>query len=256
MYICIMPASVKVVYETLKDLVNKDQQGFVTPDEFNRFAQVAQLRIFNRLFDTLKDGSRLERAGFGQGRDKSKFKQVNEDLAVFAKTKKDATKTGGVFLRPDDFSRLISISTKGGALLGRITRTPIQICYDEEKIERILSSTLNAPTVSYPVALVSGDIEVFPESISAIQLRYYKIPQSFLTDGTTRSASPPTYGTASGSTIDSFDSDASRDFELPEHYTMDLVREIGSLAGLNLRDQEVQVYQEKEQLERKSEQTF
>ena len=251
-----MPASVKVVYETLKDLVNKDQQGFVTPDEFNRFAQVAQLRIFNRLFDTLKDGSRLERAGFGQGRDKSKFKQINEDLAVFAKTKKDLSKTNGVFVRPDDFSRLISVSTHGGSLLGRTTRTPIQICYDEEKIERILSSTLNAPTASYPVALVSGDIEVFPESISKIQVRYYKIPQSFLTDGTTRSASPPTYGTAVGSTIDSFDASASRDFELPEHYTMDLVREIGSLAGLNLRDQEVQVYQEKEQLERKSEQTF
>ena len=45
MYICIMPASVKVVYETLKDLVNKDQQGFVTHDEFNRCDQVAQLRI-------------------------------------------------------------------------------------------------------------------------------------------------------------------------------------------------------------------
>ena len=81
-----MPASVNVVYNTLKDLVNKDQQGFVTVDEFNRFAQVAQLRIFNRLFDTLKHGSRLERAGFGQGRDKSKQKQIQEDLAIFAKS--------------------------------------------------------------------------------------------------------------------------------------------------------------------------
>lgn len=256
LYICLMPASVKVVYETLKDMVNKDQQGFVTPDEFNRFAQVAQLRIFNRLFDTLKDGSRLERAGFGQGRDKSKFKQIQEDLAVFAKTKKDLDKTDGVFRRPDDFSRLISVSTHGGSLLGRTTRTPIQICYDEEKIERILSSTLNAPTTSYPVALVSGDIEVFPESISKIQVRYYKVPQSFETDGTTRSASPPTYGVPAGSTIDSFDSDTSRDFELPEHYTMDLVMEIGSLIGLNLRDQEVILTVDKEQVERKSEQTF
>ena len=96
-----MPASVYVVYETLKNLVNKDQMGFVTVDEFNRFAQVAQLRIYNRLFDQLKDGSRLERAGFGQGRDKSKFKQVQEDLAVFAKSK-TVSKSGGVFTKPDN----------------------------------------------------------------------------------------------------------------------------------------------------------
>lgn len=242
-----MAASVNVVYNTLKDLVNKDQQGFVTVDEFNRFAEVAQLRIFNRLFDSLKDGSRLERAGFGQGRDKSKFKQINEDLAVFAKTDKDVSKTDGVFKRPSDFSRLISVSTKGGSLLGRTTRTPIQVCYDEEKIERILSSTLNAPTTSYPVALVSGDIEVFPESISKIQIRYYKIPQSFEPDGS-RSSDPPTFNIT--------DSSAHRDFELPEHYTMDLVMEIASLIGLNLREPEVSTYAQTEQTERKTEQSF
>jgi hypothetical protein len=175
-----MAASVNVVYNTLKDLVNKDQQGFVTVDEFNRFAQVAQLRIFNRLFDTLKDGSRLERAGFGQGRDKSKFKQINEDLAIFAKTDKDVDK-------------------------------------------------------------------VFPESINKIQIRYYKIPQSFLPSGS-RSSDPPTFNLT--------DASAHRDFELPEHYTMDLVMEIASLIGVNLRDIEVSNYAQTESTERKTEQSF
>jgi hypothetical protein len=251
-----MPASVNVVYNTLKDLVNKDQQGFVTVDEFNRFAQVAQLRIFNRLFDTLKDGSRLERAGFGQGRDKSKFKQIHEDLATFAKSS-DVTKASGVYARPSDFSRLISISTAGSLLLGQTTRTPVEIVYDEEKIERILGSTLNAPSESFPVALVSGDIEVFPESIQKIKVRYYKIPQSYTDTATpARSEDPPTYGVTAGSAVDLYDSTNSRDFELPEHYTMDLVIEIASLIGLNLRDQNVQVFSEKEQTERKTEQSF
>ena len=254
MYICVMPtASVKVVYDTLKDLVNKDQQGFVTVNEFNNFAQVAQLRIFNRLFDMMKEGSRLERAGFGQGRDMSKYKQVKEDLAVFAKSK-DVPKGSGVFARPDDFARLISISTHGGSLLGKTTRTPIQVCYDEEKIERILNSTLNAPTTSYPVALVSGDIEVFPESISKIKMRYYKIPQSRTTAGAV-DASPPAFVTL-GDATDSFSSANSKDFELPEHYTMDLVMEIASLIGVNLRDQTVSNYAQVEQAERKTEQSF
>ena len=255
-----MPASVNVVYNTLKDLVNKDQQGFVTVDEFNRFAQVAQLRIFNRLFDTLKHGSRLERAGFGQGRDKSKQKQIQEDLAIFAKSV-DVTRDSSqnVFLRNqasiDDLSRIISISTAGSLLLGQTTRTPVEICYDEEKIERILSSTLNAPTESFPVALVTQDIEVFPETINKIKLRYYKIPQSVQTDGVTRSDDPPTFGVASG-VVDTYNSSTSRDFELPEHYTMELVAEIASLIGVNLRDQQVASFAAAEQAERQSEHSF
>ena len=65
-------ASVSAVYDTLKDLVNKDQNGFITPSIFNNFAQMAQVRIFNRLFDELKDAKRVNRAAFNPGRDKSK----------------------------------------------------------------------------------------------------------------------------------------------------------------------------------------
>jgi hypothetical protein len=248
-----MPVSVNVVYGTLKNLVNKDQLGFVTVDEFNRFAQVAQLRIYNRLFDQLKDGSRLERAGFGQGRDKSKFKQVTEDLAVFAKSS-TVPKASGVFPKPDDMSRIISVATAGDVLFGQTTRVPVEICYDEEKIERILGSTLNAPSEAFPVALVTGDIEVFPENIRKIKIRYYKIPQSFETDGTTRSSDPPTFGVQPGT--ENYNASASKDFELPEHYTMDLVQEMASLIGVNLRDQAVIAFAEKEQMDRKTEQSF
>lgn len=248
-----MPTSVNVVYNTLKDLVNKDQQGFVTVDEFNRFAQVAQIRIYNRLFDTLKSGSRLARTSFAQGRDKSKYKQIEEDLAIFAKSS-NVTKASGVFARPDDFSRLISISTAGDLLLGNTTRTIVELCYDEEKIERILSSTLNAPTESFPVALISGDIEVFPESIQEVKLRYYKIPQSF--DATTgaRSSSPPTYGVTG--TSEQFVAANSNDFELPEHYTMELVVELAGLIGVNLRDRNITDFSTNEQVERNSEHSF
>lgn len=244
-----MPTSVNVVYSTLKDLVNKDQQGFVTVDEFNRFAQVAQVRIFNRLFDTLKSDSRLARASFAQGRDKSKRKQIEEDLATFAKSA-DVAVASGVYPRPSDFSRLISLSTTGAA-----PRTPIELCYDEDKIERILGSTLNAPSASLPVALISGDIEVFPSTITDVKFRYYKIPQSFTTAGV-RSANSPKYGLAAGATTDAYSAANSFDFELPEHYTMELVIEIASLIGINLRDTDVVNYATTEQTERNNEHSF
>lgn len=244
-----MPTSVNVVYNTLKDLVNKDQQGFVTVDEFNRFAQVAQLRIFNRLFDTLKSGSRLARASFALGRDKSKYKQVTEDLAVFAKSA-DVPVDSGVFPKPSDLARLISLSKTGAA-----PRTPIELCYDDDKIERILGSVLNAPSDSFPVALISGDVEVFPNTITNVRFRYYKIPQSFTTAGV-RSSSPPTYGVAVFGDTDVYNADNSFDFELPEHYTMELVTEIAALIGVNLRDKDVVDYATSEKTTKKSEHSF
>ena len=249
-----MPASVNVVYQTLKDLVNKDQQGFVTIDEFNRFAQVAQLRIFNRLFDTLKHEAVLREQALGKD-ETSLSKQIQEDLSVFAKSA-DVPKSSGVYPRPSDFARLISMATAGDLLLGQTTRTAVELCYDEEKIERILSSTLNAPTESFPVALITGEIEVFPETIQKVKMRYYKIPQSFETDGTTRSDDPPTCGLSQNASADTYNSANSRDFELPEHYTMELVVEIAGLIGVNLRDQQVTNFSSTEQVERKSEHSF
>ena len=244
-------ASVRTVYETLKDVVNKDQQGFISPSTFNRFASVAQLRIYNRLFTSLKDAQRNLKAGFDRGRDKGIVKRIEEDLATFAKSSL-LTKSSGVFSRPDDFSRLISISTNGDIMLGQSSRTPIELCYDEEKIERMLISNISAPSEKFPVALISGNIEVFPESINKIRVRYYKIPEG-VTQGGEKTSNQPTFVYTAE---DTFDSTNSIDFELPEHYVDDLVYEIAELAGVNLRDQFVAQYAQGEQAQVKTEQSF
>ena len=177
MYICFMAktfgASTQLVYNTLQDLSNKDQQGFVTSVEFNRFAQVAQLNIFNGLFDELKDVKKLSRSGFDPSRDKSRFKRIQEDLAAFS-TKATLPKVSGVFnvsSATSPMARIISMATAGSILLDQSTKKPIEICYDEEKIERILISNLSSPTEEFPIALVSEDIHVFPTSINKIEVR-------------------------------------------------------------------------------------
>ena len=249
-YICFMAktfgASVATVYETLRDLANKDQQGFVTETEFNRFASIAQLNIFNGLFDELKDAKRLTRAGFNPMRDKSRIKRIEEDLSIFS-TKATVTKSNGVFDMTADsniepVARIISISTAGSILLNQSTKKPIEICYDEEKIERILISNLSAPTEEFPVALVSNDIHVFPTSINKIEVRYYKFPEGRNATGD-RVANPPNVTSPV-------------DFELPEHYTSDLVYEIGKMVGLNLRDNDIVNYTGQEMQARKQAETY
>ena len=252
MYICFMAktfgASIQTVYNTLQDLANKDQQGFVSPVEFNRFAQVAQLNIFNGLFDELKDVKKLSRSGFDPSRDKSRFKRIQEDLAAFS-TKATLPKVSGVFnvsnATASPMARIISMATAGSILLDQSTKKPIEICYDEEKIERILISNLSSPTEEFPIALVSEDIHVFPTSINKIEVRYYKYPEGRTSTGV-RTATMPTYTEGGTST----------DFELPEHYVSDLVYEIGKMIGVNLRDTDIVNYTGQEMTARKQAETY
>lgn len=238
-------ASISLVHDTLLDLANKDQQGFVSDAEFNNFAQIAQLNVYNRLFDELKDAKRLSRAGFNPMRDKSRIKRIEEDLAYFSK-KSTITKSSGVFDKPTDLSRIISVSTAGSILLDQSTKKPIELCYDEEKIERILISTLSSPTEDFPVALVSDSIHVFPTSINKVELRYYKLPQGRTNTGL-RTSTQPTYYDGTSADID---------FELAEHYTADLIYEIAKMVGINLRDADVVTYANGEVASNRQAETF
>tara|TARA_Y100000114_G_C11677452_1_gene286933 strand:+ start:75 stop:803 length:729 start_codon:yes stop_codon:yes gene_type:complete len=234
-------ASVREVYNALNDLANKDERGFVTPTEFNSFAPIAQMNIFNKLFDELTAAENMRRRNIDPARDKSRIKQIKEDLGVFAKTE-TITKTNGVFARPDDFARLINVKTGGDILLGVNNSVMADVIYDEEKLDRVLLSTLSAPTVSRPVVLMSDDFEVFPTSVSKIKVRYYKQPEGLDPTSNARTVSLPKFGFDTLNGKESYKPAESVDFELPEHYTSELVFEMGKLVGVNLRDADVYNY--------------
>jgi hypothetical protein len=249
-------ASVQAVYNTLKDVVNKEQRGFVTPAMFNNFAQVAQLNVYNKLFDGMKDAHRKDRAGFNPKSDKSYYKRIEEDLSYFS-TSATINKVNGVFDKDPNanLARIISATTFGTIIMGTSTRVPIELCYDESKIDRILISDLSAPSTSHPVALVGEDIEVFPSSIQKIRLRYYKYPQGRTMAGA-RSPNQPNYAVTAINGNDTFDTVNSIDFELPDHYLSDLVYEVAQLAGLSIRDNNVITLMQQEEAENQRDRTF
>ena len=232
-------ASVNRVYSALKDLVNKDQRGFVTPAVFNNFAQVAQMNLFNKLFSDAALNKRLRQSQFDAGRDKSRVKQANEDLSYFSK-KATVSLTTGVGDKPSDLARIISIFTTDA------TAKNLELIYDEEKLEYILRSTLSAPTTTYPIALVADDINVFPTSIASVYMRYYKIPQGLVPSTGARTTSSPRFGYTVVAGKEVYDVSNSVDFELPEHYFAELVVEIAKLIGVNLRDTDVYAYANQE----------
>jgi len=240
-------ASVQRVYNALKDLVNKDQRGFITPSIFNRFASVAQMNVFNGLFDQQRTAVRMRRQQVDSPRDQNKFVQVLEDLSMLTK-KSTLTLTNGVVDKPSDLGRVISMFTVGNLILGVSNKAQVQIVYNSDDIDLVNLSDISKPTDQNPVALVANQIEVFPNvntSISSLDLRYYKLPQGLVPTTQARSVSQPTFGYSTAvSGVEIYDPALSIDFELPEILFPDLVMEIGSLAGVNLRDSQVVQYSE------------
>ena len=156
--------SVHRVYEIVRDLCNKDQKGFVTPNVFDTMARVAQQNVYNEMFTELKLATALRASGRDAGRDKSAYKMVEEDLSTYIRNLTVAFDTDGTyedfnideegnitdeetglvinvlvddedgaftFNRPNDFARLISMNLSG-------TNTSIEIIHDNEKATRVL----------------------------------------------------------------------------------------------------------------------
>lgn len=241
-------ASVNQVYNTLKDLANKDQRGFVTPTVFNNFAPVAQAKIFNDLFQQLNVAKNMKLRGLDVQRHLSKLKQIEEDLSTFSKTD-TVSQANGTFAKPDDLAKIISMRTSGAYVFGTSTSTVIDIMYDEEKLEYILQSDLSKPTDTAPVALLSDVIEVFPTTIKKIKIRYYKQPEGINPSTGARTASLPKFGydqsLPGGKEL--YLAANSVDFELPDHYIPQLVVEVGRMVGINLRDEAVMAYSAQQQ---------
>jgi len=231
-------ASVREVYQGVRDLANKDERGMISPAEFNSFAAVAQMKLFNDMFQNLTNLERLTRANADSAFDKSLVKQLKEDIATYSKTITIA-KSNDVFERPEDFAKLIALSTAGSVLNAMSTSTHIAVIEDEAKLQHVLNSTLSAPSTDNPVAVPGENYEVFPTNIRKIKMRYYKLPEgrSVLTGA--RTASYPRFGFTVLNGKEVFDSSTSIDFDMPEHYIPELIKEIAVMAGINLRDPQV-----------------
>ena len=233
-------ASVNRVYSTLKDLANKDQRGFITPAVFNNFSGIAQMNIFNNLFESTVLAKRLRNAALDAKQDKGKMKQVEEDLAVFSKSA-TVSLTVGVGAKPSDLARVISINTTASPSVA------VPVVYDEVNWENVLRSTLSAPTAAFPAALLTNQIEVSPTSIASVKLRYYKQPEGLNPSTGARTASQPRFGYTVVAGKEVYSAANSVDFELPEHYFADIVVEIAKMIGVNLRDADVYNYATSEQ---------
>ena len=234
-------ASVYQVYTTLKNLANKDEQGFVTPQAFNTFAPVAQQNIVNGLFAKFDTINAAAKRNSFQPDDVSLEKRIREDLSSFHKSAK-LSRVSGAFALPSDFMRLISIRTNGAYLFNQTTSEPIDVLHEIHKLDDILANDMLRPTDSKPLAVIDNGITVYPGVVSNIVIYYYKKPQGKLATTGAKSPANPRFGYTLVNTKEVYSAANSVDFELPDQYVPDLITEIAKMIGVSISSADVYNY--------------
>ena len=203
-------------------ILNKDNNGYLTPDEFNAFARQAQLDVLEDVFYQYNKwlNKRLTKQAFSGAADM--VKQLSEVIDRFT-VQNPLTYSAGIFQLPSDVYLAIDV-VNSGKVVERV---------EQSKATYLLNSGFNAPTVYYPAYTQSDStITVYPSSIvsnvSAIYVRYPLDPKwTYYTDNQT------------GAAMFNLGAPDYQDFELPYNYSNDLILRILKYAGMNIRETDI-----------------
>jgi hypothetical protein len=139
-----MAISVDTVYKTVLLILNKEQRGYMTPDEFNKIGQQVQLEIFEKYFEDL---NQIVRAPQTDADYADRLSYLEEKLSVFENLETDkSVGVGGISLAGLKVHRLNTV-TYNGIELQKVGR---------KEYYNIIKSPLTKPTLSHPIYLQEG----------------------------------------------------------------------------------------------------
>ena len=215
-----MAVNVNSVYRVILSVLNKEQRGYLTPDQFNRLGKQAQLGLLDKSFyDYNRHLTRRNIQGvnseYGDIADR-----IEEKIDVLSR-EASISLTNGVYDTgnlSDTIYKIIQLTTDNRA-------TEIEQVKKSE-LTYMNASKLTAPTSNFPAYYLEGDnIKVFPTTVSSATLDYIKKPADPKWAFTTGSGGQYTY-----------DQSSSVDFELHPSEETDLVVKILALAGVVIKD--------------------
>lgn len=233
-----MAINVNTVYTTVLSILNKEQRGYITPEEFNKLATQVQLDIFENYFEDLNQQLRVPQADSEYA---NRQKNIDNCISIF-KTIGNTTynAAGGYFLPPSDLHRIGTVIYKDEKELQRVERNDFL---------NINLSPLTKPTTQFPVYLYeqviqgtgganTGETHIFvkPTTIvnaADITVSYIRKPADVFwgyqqLGGGTWSSGPYIYNAG-----------ASTQFELDDTEQTEVILRILAYAGVVIRDPQI-----------------
>ena len=211
------------VRNTVMFILNKDNNGYLTPSEFNAFARLSQLEVFEDLYQKVnawytKRNNRRSNSGIADV-----TKHVTEDLESFVSSANLVLESGSTFELPTDVYSLVDVLYSNNSVEK----------VSNHKITLLNRSNLTAPTTYFP-AYVEREttVTLYPDTINAdVSAIYVRLPEdpnwTYFTDPTTNA---PVFDPSSN---------GYQDFELGKEYEKELVLRILAKAGVTLREADI-----------------
>ena len=215
-----MSVSVDTVYQRVLSILNKEQRGYVTPQEFNLFANQAQMDLFEQYFYDINQFGRMH------GNDtefSDMLNLLNEKINLFEATAA-MTRSNNYWTVPSDLYRI-----------GTIIYNNIEVeRINQKEFLYINQAPLTKPTDTRPVFVASDDgYKVYgaAELTAGVTCNYIKRPAQVVWN----------YNQPVINGVALYNSTTSVDFPLHASEETELVMKILELAGISTR--ELQVYQ-------------
>jgi hypothetical protein len=197
---------IDTVYQKVLTFANKEQRGYITPQQFNLFADMAQKEIFEQYFYDLNQVARAP----GRSEEYSDYAHnLNEKVAIF-----ESDATGSPNALAYDLYRLGTVRSNGSEV------EEVQ----QNELLYMNKSYLTAPKQNRKVYVRTGDksIDVTP-STSSVSYTYVRVP------------SKPSWGYVVINERAMYDSSNTINFDLHQAEESELVYRILAFAGIAMQ---------------------
>jgi len=224
-----MAVSINNVYQKVLAIANKEQRGYITPQEFNLFANQAQMDIFEQYFYDINQFNRVP----GNSTEYSDMLNLLEEkISMFDQFKVAMSAVSGNQLTlPTDVYRLGTVFYGGAGYDVEVEKV------SKKDLEYMSRTALYAPTDSRPVYTKKSEtlLKLFPASPSTayttanVTCNYIKKPTTVKW----------TYTVVVGKALYNASAGDLQDFELHASEENNLIIKILALAGVSIKDPSV-----------------
>lgn len=220
-----MAQSINDVYLFVQDLINKNQNGYLPPAEFNRLINQAQYSRFNELYGKPEQFAAVNMpvAKIAYAR----TQEISEKLSPFIITSPLTFASGSVAV-PSDLVHAVSI-TAGGKAVKRV---------EFDRLANYINSTIDNPTAEYPIySQRDTTYNIYPSTIASGSLTYLRLPTAAVW-GFTVVGDEPVY-----------DAGASVNLEWDTTEITNIAMKLLSMYGISVKDQQVVNYAEQQKVQ-------
>ena len=217
-----MAANINSIYQKVLALLNKEQRGYLTPQEFNLLADRAQNEIYENYFHQIRNSNAKIK---DDDTHTDTLEMIEAKLSPFLKSETNTNVSNGVMTLPTDLYKL-DIVKVGTNLATEVNK----------KEEHYITSLGETGSVLYPktarpiftrASSTTIRITPSPTNSSSCTVNYYKVPTT------------PSWGYVVVNEKALYNVNTSVNFELAESEEEPLVSRILMLSGVITKQQDI-----------------